>query len=70
MNRNAVLALIGNLWQNAIAALTKEPEIMMCMIWQIEDRCGCIHWHACDSRTNELVSLASEVEMLSWLENL
>jgi hypothetical protein len=63
----SILALIGNLWEKAIAALTKEPELK---IWQEQDRYGKIHWHAYDPLTNKSVSFASELEMLSWIENL
>jgi hypothetical protein len=62
----SILTLIGNLWQNAIAYLTKEPELR---IWQEQDRFGCIHWHAYDPLTNKSVSFATELEMLSWMEN-
>jgi hypothetical protein len=63
----SILTLIENLWQKAIAALTKEPELK---IWQEQDRDGHIHWHAYDPLTNKSVSFASELEMLSWMENL
>ncbi len=63
----SILTLIGNLWQNAIAYLTKEPELR---IWQKQDRSGRIHWHIYDPLTNKSVSFATEMEMLSWIENL
>lgn len=63
----SVLILIGNLWQSAIAYLTKEPELKL---WQNEDRLGHMHWHAYNPVTGKSVSFASELEMLSWIENL
>jgi hypothetical protein len=63
----SILALIGNLWQNAITYLTKEPELK---IWQKQDHNGRIHWHVYDPLTNKSVSFATELEMLSWIENL
>ena len=62
----SMLALIENLWQNAIAYLTKEPELR---IWQKQDSNGRIHWHVYDPLTDKSVSFASELEMLSWMEN-
>ena len=62
----SMLALIENLWQSTIAALTKEPELK---IWQKQDRHGRIYWHAYDPWTRKSVSFASELEMLSWIEN-
>ena len=56
-----ILTLIENLWQNAIAALTEEPELK---IWQKRDRFGHIHWHTYDLYTGKSVSFASELEML------
>jgi hypothetical protein len=63
----SILTLIGKLWQNAIAAPALEPEVK---IWQKQDRHGRIHWYAYDSLTNKSISFASELEMLSWLEDL
>ncbi|WP_019498030.1 hypothetical protein [Pseudanabaena sp. PCC 6802] len=63
----SILTLIGNLWQSAIAYLTKEPELKL---WQNKDRLGHMHWHANDPVTGKSVSFASELEMLSWIENL
>jgi hypothetical protein len=67
----SILASIENLWQNAIAALpaalTKEPELK---IWQKPYRYGHIHWHAYDPHTGKSVAFTSELEMLSWIDNL
>jgi hypothetical protein len=63
----SILTLIKKFWQNAISAITTEPELR---IWQKQDRYGCIHWYAYDPLTSKSVSFASELEMLCWLENL
>jgi hypothetical protein len=63
----SILALIENLWQNAIAALTEEPKLK---IWQKRDRYGHIYWHAYDPCTGKSVCFASELEMLIWIEKL
>jgi hypothetical protein len=66
----SMLTVIENLRQNAIAALlaalTEEPELK---IWQKPDRYGHIHWHVYDPCTGKSVSFASELEILSWIEN-
>jgi hypothetical protein len=62
----SILALIENLWQKAIAALTKEPELK---IWQKQGRNGHIHWHVYDPYTGKSISFVSELEMLSWIDN-
>lgn len=62
----SVLALIGKTWQNAIAILTKEPEIE---IWQNQDRHGQISWHVYDPQIGKSISFISELEMLGWLDN-
>jgi hypothetical protein len=61
----SVLALIVNLWQKAIAVITKEPELE---IWQ-QDHHGQIHWHVYDPLTRESISFVSEAEMWSWIES-
>jgi hypothetical protein len=63
----SILALIKNRWQNAIAALTKEPELK---IWQKQDRYGHVHWHVYNPCTDESFSFVSELEMLSWIDHL
>jgi hypothetical protein len=63
----SIMALIENLWQNAIAALTEEQELK---IWQKRDRNGHIHWHAYDPCIGKSVSFASELEMIIWIEQL
>jgi hypothetical protein len=65
-NGESMLALLANLWQNAIAALTKEPELK---VWQKRDRHGNTLWHAYDPWTGDSVCLGSETEMLSWIES-
>jgi hypothetical protein len=62
----SILALIKNRWQNAIAALTKEPKLK---IWQKQDRYGHIHWHVYDPCTGKSISFVSELEMLSWIDS-
>ncbi|NJL42766.1 MAG: hypothetical protein HC856_07075 [Pseudanabaena sp. RU_4_16] len=62
----SILALVENLWQSAIAALTKEPELK---VWQKQDRYGNTLWHAYDPWTGDSVCLGSEAEMLSWIES-
>jgi hypothetical protein len=61
-----MLALIGSLWQNAIAAIIKEPELK---VWQTQDRHGHIQWHVYDPWTGESISFFSEAAMLCWIEN-
>ena len=63
---HTILTLIKNLWQNAIAAITKEPELK---VWQTQDRHGHIHWHVYDPWTGESISFFSETAMLCWIEN-
>jgi hypothetical protein len=63
---HSILAQIGNLCKTTIAMLTKEPEIE---IWQKQDRYGHIHWHVYDPQIGKSISFASELEMLSWLDN-
>lgn len=63
----SLLTLIKKLLQNAISALTTEPELT---IWQKQDRYGHIHWHIYDPLTGKSVSFASELEMLRWIEHL
>jgi hypothetical protein len=63
----SILALVKELWQNAIAPPAEEPELKM---WQKKDRQGRLHWHVFDPSTGKSVSFASELEMLSWIENL
>jgi hypothetical protein len=46
----SIMALIGNLWQNAIASLTEEPKLNE---WQEKDRHDRIHWHEYDPLTSE-----------------
>jgi hypothetical protein len=46
----SILALVENLWQKAITALTKEPEIHE---WQGKDGYDHIHWHEYDAWTSE-----------------
>jgi hypothetical protein len=62
----SILALIEKLWQNAFSVITSEPEVR---IWQKQDRHGRIHWYAYDPLSNKSMSFASELEMLSWLED-
>jgi hypothetical protein len=64
---SSILTLMTNLWQNAIAAPTQEPQLK---IWQKQDRYGHIHWHANDPSMGKSVSFASELEMRRWIENL
>jgi hypothetical protein len=63
----SILTLIKKLCQNAISAITTEPELR---IWQKQDRHGGTHWYAYDPLTNKSISFASELEMLRWLEDL
>jgi hypothetical protein len=46
----SILALIENLWQKAIASLTKETKLNE---WQEKDRYDRIHWHEYDPWTSE-----------------
>ncbi len=46
----SILALIGNLWQNAIAYLTEETELD---VWRGKDGYDPIHWHEYDPCTSE-----------------
>lgn len=46
----SMLALIENLWQNAIASLTEEPELN---VWQKKDRYDHINWYDYDPWTSE-----------------
>ena len=46
----SMLALIENLWQNAIASLTEEPELD---VWQKKDRYDHINWYDYDPWTSE-----------------
>jgi Domain of unknown function (DUF4278) len=62
----SILTLIKKLWQNAIVAITTEPELK---IWQKQDRNGHIHWYVYDPLMSKSISFASELEMLSWLED-
>jgi hypothetical protein len=62
----SILTLIKKLLQNAIAVITTEPELR---IWQKQDRSGHIHWYVYDPLTCKSISFASELEMLSWLED-
>lgn len=62
----SILTLIKKLWEDAISAITSEPELR---IWQKQDRHGRIHWYAYDPLTNKSISFASELEMLRWLED-
>jgi hypothetical protein len=62
----SILGLLENLWQNAIAILTKEPEME---IWQKQDRYGRIHWYVYDPQICKSISFLSELDMLSWLDN-
>jgi hypothetical protein len=62
----SALALIKKLWQTAFSAIASEPELR---IWQKQDRHGRIRWYAYDPLTNKSMSFASELEMLSWLED-
>lgn len=63
----SILTLIKTLCQNAISAITTEPELR---IWQKQDRHGGTRWYAYDPLTNKSISFASELEMLRWLEDL
>jgi hypothetical protein len=63
----SILAQVKKLWQNAIAPSAEEAELR---IWQEKDRQGRLHWHVFDPSTGKSVSCASELEMLSWIENL
>jgi tRNA/tmRNA/rRNA uracil-C5-methylase (TrmA/RlmC/RlmD family) len=62
-----ILTLVKELWQKAIASLPEESELK---IWQKKDRHGHLHWHVFDPARGKSVSFASELEMLSWIENL
>jgi hypothetical protein len=62
----SILSLIEKLWQNAIAALAKEPELK---VWQKQDRHGRIYWHAYDPLTDKSVSFDSEAVMRCWIES-
>ncbi len=62
----SILALIKKLLIDAIAVITTEPELR---IWQKQDRSGHIHWYVYDPLTCKSISFASELEMLSWLED-
>lgn len=62
----SILTLIKKLCQNAFSAITSEPELR---IWQKQDRHGRIHWYAYDPLASKSISFASELEMLSWLED-
>jgi hypothetical protein len=62
----SILAQIGNFCKAAIAIITQEPEVE---VRQKQDRNGHIHWHVYDPKLGESISFASELEMLSWLDN-
>jgi hypothetical protein len=63
---SSILTLIKKLLIDAIAVITTEPELR---IWQKQDRNGHIHWYVYDPLTSKSISFASELEMLSWLED-
>jgi hypothetical protein len=63
----SILAPMQKLWQRAIAALMKEPELK---IRRKLDRYGHIYWHVYDPYTGKSVSFVSELELLSWIDNL
>jgi hypothetical protein len=62
----SILAQIGNFCKTAIAILTTEPEVE---IRQKQGRNGHIHWYVYDPQMGKSISFASELEMLSWLDN-
>jgi hypothetical protein len=61
-----ILAQIANFCKTAIAILTQEPEVE---IWQKKDRNGHTLWYVYDPQMGKSISFASELEMLSWLDN-
>jgi hypothetical protein len=62
----SILAQIGNFCKTTIAIPTQEPEVE---IRQKQDRNGHIHWYVYDPQVGKSISFASELEMLSWLDN-
>jgi hypothetical protein len=62
----SILAQIENFCKTAIAILTQEPEVE---IRQKQDRNGHIRWSVYDPQVGKSISFASELEMLSWLDN-
>jgi hypothetical protein len=62
----SILAQIGNFCKTATAILTQEPEVE---IRQKQHRNGHIRWSVYDSQMGKSISFASELEMLSWLDN-
>lgn len=63
---HSILTQVGNLCKTVIAILTKEPEVE---ILPKQDRNGHIHWRVYDPQVGKSISFASELEMLSWLDN-
>lgn len=57
--------LLHSLLRSTVRFLTQGPEIR---IWQTKSRNGSIRWHAYDPSTDQRVTLSSEAEIRSWLE--
>ncbi|MGJ3245393.1 MAG: hypothetical protein ACFE0I_04880 [Elainellaceae cyanobacterium] len=57
--------LLRTLCRSTVRFLTQGPEIR---IWQTKSRNGAIRWHAYDPSTDQRVTLSSEAEIRSWLE--
>jgi hypothetical protein len=62
----SILSQLGNFCKIAITILTQEPEVE---IRQKQDRNGHIRWSVYDPQMGKSISFASELEMLSWLDN-
>ncbi|HHP7243700.1 MAG TPA: hypothetical protein ACFE0H_03335 [Elainellaceae cyanobacterium] len=57
--------LLRTLGRSTVRFLTQGHEIR---IWQTTSRNGTIRWHAYDPSTDQRVTLSSEAEIRSWLE--
>ncbi len=60
-----LFTILKAIWQRLIRAITDSKELQ---VWKKTDRHGHTYWHAYDPTTQRSISLGSEAEMRSWIE--
>ncbi|MBD2613925.1 hypothetical protein H6G94_22055 [Nostoc punctiforme FACHB-252] len=66
-NQFSIQLLLGKFWRWFVDFLYKEPEPE---VWERRDSQGNVWWFAYDPATGKSASLASEQEVLIWIEQL
>jgi hypothetical protein len=60
-----LFTILKAIWQRLIRTITNSKELQ---VWKTTDRHGHTYWHAYDPTTERSISVDSEAEMRSWIE--